>query len=83
MYVWSLPSLFETPNIRSTITNEEYRTLVLPTITHTKYRDADLRNPSPFIAPCADDESGYTVHERQDTFEAQIQEVDHERTGQV
>lgn len=70
----SLRSFFDTRDVRSRITGEDYTALVLPTMTLAEYHGDDLR----FVAPCADGDTMYSVTDRLDTLEAEDQTVDQE-----
>lgn len=64
----SIDSFFETREVHSSITGEEYTALVLPVMTLAEYHDGSLR----FVAPSANGETVYTVSDRVDALEHRI-----------
>lgn len=61
-----LGSFFRPESVESTVTNEEYETIPLPTFTLAEFADDTLR----FVTPCADGDSHYTPQDRLDTLDA-------------
>jgi len=60
----SVESFFRTRRVESTITDESYAALVLPSLTLAEYRDGDLAH----VAPCTDGDEVTTVADRLDVL---------------
>jgi hypothetical protein len=74
----SVESFFETRRVASEITDQQYVSLVLPTLTLAEYRDGDLS----FVAPCSDGGTVTTVTDRIDGYESgDVSPMDTNRSG--
>lgn len=62
----SVDSFFETRRVESSITDEKYAALVLPSLTLAEYRGGELA----YVAPCSDGGDVHTVDDRLDTLES-------------
>jgi len=60
----SVDSFFETRRVESSITDEQYAALVLPSLTLAEYRDGELA----YVAPCTDGDTVHTVDDRLDVL---------------
>lgn len=70
----SVKSFFDAEKTQSTITDEEYTIITLPTITLVEYVGDSLR----FVAPCTDGETFYSVADRLDALERGETAVPHD-----
>ncbi len=70
-----LGSFFWPHPVESTLTNEAYETIPLPTFTLAEFVDDTLR----FVTPCRDGEAHYTPQDRLDRFAAASPDEPRER----
>lgn len=61
-----LDSFFRPQSVSSTLTNDEYEAIQLPTFTLAEFADDTLR----FVTPCTDEDEHYTPQDRLDTLAA-------------
>lgn len=71
----SLESFFDAEETRSPITDEDYTTLPLPTMTLAEYQGEQLR----FVAPYTDTKTPYTAADRLETLEEAETELSYDR----